>query len=72
MKKHHVTPGDGHISPGRIYKDDIEVYLASDVEALLQKIRDASLDWAMLCEHDCKACTAMYEVICEIDKKVSK
>ncbi len=29
----------------------------------ITKIRQASLTWAMTCEHDCPACNAMFEII---------
>jgi hypothetical protein len=40
-----------------------EVYLASDVDALLQKLSDARLTWAMVCDCECTGCDDLDTVI---------
>jgi hypothetical protein len=40
-----------------------EVYLAADVDALLQKLSDARLTWAMVCDCECTGCDDLDTVI---------
>lgn len=59
---YNVNDRGGHQPVARDSKllaGGIDVYLASDVDALLENIKDARLQWSMLCECDCPACIAL-------------
>jgi hypothetical protein len=51
---HKPAAGDGEVK---------HVYLASEVDALIQKLSDARLDWGMQCECYCPACNRLDEML---------
>jgi hypothetical protein len=50
------------VTPG-VAKD---VYMASDVDALLQKLSHARLTWAMGCPCKCQACAELDDLLKEL------